>query len=101
MRYTDFNWRPDAGPDMSGVLALFANNTWLPLGPSLVSQPINWAGGIWSGTCCCLLLVSGSSWIAGRTVALYAILPGAADYCVAWHYGWQGALIATLMNAIA
>ncbi|STG51330.1 sensory histidine kinase UhpB [Escherichia coli] len=40
----DFNWRLDAGPDMSGVLALSRNNTWLPLGPSLVSQPINWRG---------------------------------------------------------
>ncbi len=100
MPVADFNWRPDAGPDMSGVLAYLANNTWLPLGPSLVSQPINGAGDIWSGTCCCLLSVSGSIGIAGRTVALYAILSGAADYALAWHYGWQGALIATLMNAM-
>ena len=36
-----------------------ANNTWLPLGPSLVSQPINWRG---------------------RHLVWYAILSGAADY---------------------
>ncbi len=57
-----------------------ANNTWLPLGRHWFLSPSTGAGGIWSGTCCCLLSVSGSSWIAGRTVALYAILSGAADY---------------------
>ncbi|AIF63018.1 sensor protein uhpB [Escherichia coli B7A] len=58
-----------------------ANNTWLPLGPSLVSQPINWRGRhlVWY-----LLLFVISLWLQlglpDETVALYAILPGAADY---------------------
>ncbi len=58
-----------------------ANNTWLPLGPSLVSQPINWRGRhlVWY-----LLLFVISLWLQlglpDETVALYAILSGAADY---------------------
>lgn len=39
--------------------------------------------------------------LAGRTVALYAILLALPIIALARHYGWQGALIATLMNAIA
>lgn len=39
-----------------------ANNTWLPLGRHWFLNRSTGAGGIWSGTCCCLLLVSGSSW---------------------------------------
>ena len=56
-----------------------ANNTWLPLGPSLVSQPINWRGRhlVLAAVCYQSLAPVG---IAGRTVALYAILSGAADY---------------------
>ncbi len=58
-----------------------ANNTLrLPLGPSLVSQPINWRGRhlVWY----LLLFVINlcSSWDCRTNVALYAILPGAADY---------------------
>ncbi len=58
-----------------------ANNIWLPLGPSLVSQPINWRGRhlVWY-----LLLFVISLWLQlglpDEPVALYAILPGAADY---------------------
>lgn len=58
-----------------------ANNTWLPLGPSLVSQPINWRGltsGLVLAAVCYQSLAPVG--IAGRTVALYAILSGAADY---------------------
>lgn len=39
-----------------------ANNTWLPLARHWFLNRSTGAGGIWSGTCCCLLLVSGSSW---------------------------------------
>ena len=79
-----------------------ANNTWLPLGPSLVSQPINWRGRhlIWY-----LLLFTISLWLQ---LGLPAELSRFTPFCLAlpiialaWHYGWQGALIATLMNAIA
>ncbi len=48
------------------------------------------AGGIWSGTCCCLLLVSGLSWDCRTN------LPRFTRFCLAlpiialaWHYGWQ------------
>ena len=91
----DFNWRPDAGPDMSGVLALSRPiNTWLPLGPSLVSQPINWRGRhlVWY-----LLLFVISLWLQlglpdelSRFTPFCLALPIIA---LAWHYGWQGALI--------
>ncbi|EEZ4401998.1 signal transduction histidine-protein kinase/phosphatase UhpB [Escherichia coli] len=79
-----------------------ANNTWLPLGPSLVSQPINWRGRhlVWY-----LLLFVISLWLQlglpdelSRFTPFCLALPIIA---LAWHYGWQGALIATLMNAIA
>ncbi|WP_409033656.1 MASE1 domain-containing protein, partial [Klebsiella pneumoniae] len=76
--------------------------TWLPLGPSLVSQPINWRGRhlVWY-----LLLFVISLWLQlglpdelSRFTPFCLALPIIA---LAWHYGWQGALIATLMNAIA
>lgn len=79
-----------------------ANNIWLPLGPSLVSQPINWRGRhlVWY-----LLLFVISLWLQlglpdelSRFTPFCLALPIIA---LAWHYGWQGALIATLMNAIA
>ncbi len=58
-----------------------ANNTWLPLGPSLVSQPIKLARAT-SGLVLAAVRYQSLApvGIAGRTVALYAILSGAADY---------------------
>ncbi|QTF10497.1 signal transduction histidine-protein kinase/phosphatase UhpB [Brenneria izadpanahii] len=76
--------------------------TWLPLGPALVSQPINWRTRhlVWY-----LLLFVISLWLQlglpnelARFTPFCLALPIIA---LAWHYGWQGALIATLMNAIA
>lgn len=69
---------------------------------SLVSQPVNWRGRhlIWY-----LLLFIVSLWLQ---LGLPAELSRFTPFCLAlpiialaWHYGWQGALIATLMNAIA
>ncbi|MDQ4429826.1 signal transduction histidine-protein kinase/phosphatase UhpB [Yokenella regensburgei] len=78
------------------------SNTWLPLGPSLVSQPVNWRGRHLVGY---LLLFTVSLWLQ---LGLPAELSRFTPFCLAlpiialaWHYGWQGALIATLMNAIA
>ncbi|NPE64121.1 signal transduction histidine-protein kinase/phosphatase UhpB [Dickeya dadantii] len=79
-----------------------SSSTWLPLGPSLVSQPVNWRGRhlLWY-----LLLFVVSLWLQ---LGLPAELSRFTPFCLAlpiialaWHYGWQGALIATLMNAIA
>ena len=77
------------------------STVWRPLGPALVAQPVNWRGRhlIWY-----LLLFTISLWLqqpARRALPLYPVLSGAADYRPRRHYGWQGALIATLMNAIA
>lgn len=78
------------------------STTWLPLGPALVSQPVNWRGRhlVWY-----LLLFTVSLWLQ---LGLPAELSRFTPFCLAlpiialaWHYGWQGALIATLMNAIA
>ena len=78
------------------------STVWRPLGPALVSQPINWRGRhlIWY-----LLLFTISLWLQ---LGLPAELSRFTPFCLAlpiialaWHYGWQGALIATLMNAIA
>ena len=78
------------------------STVWRPLGPSLVSQPVNWRGRhlIWY-----LLLFTVSLWLQ---LGLPAELSRFTPFCLAlpiialaWHYGWQGALIATLMNAIA
>ncbi|MEC5343276.1 signal transduction histidine-protein kinase/phosphatase UhpB [Brenneria populi] len=75
---------------------------WLPLGPALVAQPINWRTRhlLWY-----LLLFAVSLWLQlglpnelARFTPFCLALPIIA---LAWHYGWQGALIATLMNAIA
>jgi two-component system sensor histidine kinase UhpB len=76
------------------------STVWQPLGPALVSQPVNWRARhlIWY----LLLFVSLCLQLGlPAEFTLYAVLPGAADHRPAWHYGWQGALIATLMNAIA
>lgn len=57
------------------------STVWRPLGPSLVSQPINWRGRhlIWY-----LLLFTVSLWLQlglpRRTLAFHPFLPGAADY---------------------
>lgn len=75
---------------------------WLPLGPALVSQPVNWRARhlVWY-----LLLFAFSLWLQ---LGLPEELARFTPFCLAlpiialaWHYGWQGALIATLMNAIA
>lgn len=75
---------------------------WQPLGPALISQPVNWRARhlIWY-----LLLFVISLWLQ---LGLPAELSRFTPFCLAlpiialaWHYGWQGALIATLMNAIA
>jgi len=75
---------------------------WQPLGPSLISQPVNWRARhlVWY-----LLLFVISLWLQ---LGLPAELSRFTPFCLAlpiialaWHYGWQGALIATLMNAIA
>ncbi len=79
-----------------------SSTVWQPLGPGLVSQPVNWRARhlIWY-----LLLFVVSLWLQ---LGLPAELSRFTPFCLAlpiialaWHYGWQGALIATLMNAIA
>lgn len=78
------------------------STVWQPLGPSLVTQPINWRARhlIWY-----LVLFAVSLWVQ---LGLPADLARFTPFCLAlpiialaWHYGWQGALIATLMNTIA
>ena len=78
------------------------STVWRPLGPALVAQPVNWRGRhlIWY-----LLLFTISLWLQ---LGLPAELSRFTPFCLALpiialarHYGWQGALIATLMNAIA
>lgn len=78
------------------------STVWQPLGPALVTQPVNWRARhlIWY-----LLLFVVSLWLQ---LGLPAELSRFTPFCLAlpiialaWHYGWQGALIATLMNAIA
>ncbi|QKJ85081.1 Sensor histidine protein kinase UhpB [Paramixta manurensis] len=75
---------------------------WLPLGPALVAQPVNWRTRhlFWY-----LLLFAISLWLQfglpddlSRFTPFCLALPIIA---LAWHYGWQGALIAALMNGIA
>jgi two-component system sensor histidine kinase UhpB len=75
---------------------------WQPLGPSLVGQPVNWRVRHLFGY---VLLFIVSLWLQ---LGLPAELSRFTPFCLAlpiialaWHYGWQGALIATLMNAIA
>lgn len=75
---------------------------WRPLGPALVSQPINWRGRHLIGYLL-LFIIS-----LGLQLGLPNELSRFTPFCLAlpiialaWHYGWQGALIATLMNAIA
>ncbi len=78
-----------------------ANNIWLPLGPSLVSQPINWRGRhlVWY-----LLLFVISLWLQ---LGLPDELSRFTPFCwrcrlSRWPALWLArALIATLMNAIA
>jgi two-component system sensor histidine kinase UhpB len=101
-----------AAADLTGGLTLaptclviwhyLTSTVWQPLGPALVSQPVNWRARhlIWY-----LLLFVVSLWLQ---LGLPAELSRFTPFCLAlpiialaWHYGWQGALIATLMNAIA
>ncbi len=78
------------------------STVWRPLGPSLVSQPVNWRGRhlIWY-----LLLFTVSLWLQlGLPAELSRFTlsaPALPIIALARHYGWQGALIAALMNAIA
>ncbi len=67
------------------------STVWRPLGPALVSQPINWRGRhlIWY-----LLLFTISLWLQ---LGLPAELSRFTPFCLAlpiialaWHYGWQG-----------
>lgn len=76
--------------------------TWRPLGPELVSQPVNWRA---RHLFLYLVLFTIS---LGLQLGLPDQLSRFTPFCLAlpiialaWHYGWQGALIATLMNAIA
>ena len=102
--------RPAADPHGGLTLAptclvfwhYLTSTVWQPLGPALVSQPVNWRARhlIWY-----LLLFVVSLWLQ---LGLPAELSRFTPFCLAlpiialaWHYGWQGALIATLMNAIA
>lgn len=78
------------------------STVWQPLGPSLVTQPVNWRT---RHLFLYLLLFAISLWLQ---LGLPAGLARFTPFCLAlpiialaWHYGWQGALIATLMNAIA
>ncbi|OZT67885.1 two-component system sensor histidine kinase UhpB, partial [Salmonella enterica subsp. enterica serovar Kentucky] len=79
-----------------------SSTTWLPLCAPLVSQPVNWLGRhlIWY-----LLLFIVILWLQLGLPAERSRFP---PFCLAvpiialaWHYGWQGALIAAVMNAIA
>lgn len=94
--------RPDAGPTCLVIWHYLTSTVWQPLYPALVSQPVNWRARhlIWY-----LLLFVVSLWLQ---LGLPAELSRFTPFCLAlpiialaWHYGWQGALIATLMNAIA
>lgn len=76
--------------------------TWVPLGPALVEQPVSWRARhlLWY-----LLLFTLS---LGLQLGLPGELARFTPFCLAlpimalaWRYGWQGALMATLMNAIA
>jgi len=75
---------------------------WQPLGPSLVGQPVNWRVRHLLGYLL-LFIIS-----LGLQLGLPTELARFTPFCLAlpiialaWHYGWQGALIATLMNTIA
>ncbi|MGL5302758.1 MAG: signal transduction histidine-protein kinase/phosphatase UhpB [Aeromonas sp.] len=76
--------------------------TWVPLGPALVDQPIDWRFRhlIWY-----LLLFVLSLWLQlGLPHSLVRFTPfclAIPIIAMAWRYGWQGALLATLMNTIA
>jgi len=79
-----------------------SRSTWVPLGPALVAQPVEWRARhlLWY-----LLLFILS---LGLQLGLPTELARFTPFCLAlpimalaWRYGWQGALMATLMNAIA
>jgi two-component system, NarL family, sensor histidine kinase UhpB len=75
---------------------------WHPLTPALLSQPLHWRA---HHLIRYLLLFVVSLWLQ---LGLPAELARFTPFCLAlpiialaWHYGWQGALIASLMNTIA
>ena len=76
--------------------------TWVPLGPALVDQPVDWRFRhlVWY-----LLLFVLSLWLQlGLPNSLVRFTPfclAIPIIAMAWRYGWQGALLATLMNTIA
>jgi signal transduction histidine kinase len=76
--------------------------TWVPLGPALVDQPVDWRFRhlVWY-----LLLFVLSLWLQlGLPDSLVRFTPfclAIPIIAMAWRYGWQGALLATLMNTVA
>ena len=76
--------------------------TWVPLGPALVDQPVDWRFRhlVWY-----LLLFVLSLWLQlGLPDSLVRFTPfclAIPIMAMAWRYGWQGALLATLMNTVA
>nr|WP_155603403.1 signal transduction histidine-protein kinase/phosphatase UhpB [Aeromonas salmonicida] len=76
--------------------------TWVPLGPALVDQPVDWRFRhlVWY-----LLLFILSLWLQlGLPDSLVRFTPfclAIPIMAMAWRYGWQGALLATLMNTVA
>ncbi|ENA1893350.1 signal transduction histidine-protein kinase/phosphatase UhpB [Aeromonas salmonicida] len=76
--------------------------TWVPLGPTLVDQPVDWRFRhlVWY-----LLLFVLSLWLQlGLPDSLVRFTPfclAIPIMAMAWRYGWQGALLATLMNTVA
>ncbi|MBZ6064944.1 signal transduction histidine-protein kinase/phosphatase UhpB [Aeromonas schubertii] len=76
--------------------------SWQPLGPALVAQPVAWRARhlIWY----LLLFAVSLSLQLGLPKELARFTPfclALPIIALAWRYGWQGALLATLMNAIA
>lgn len=76
--------------------------TWVPLGPALIDQPVDWRFRhlFWY-----LLLFVLSLWLQlGLPDSLVRFTPfclAIPIMAMAWRYGWQGALLATLMNTVA
>ena len=76
--------------------------SWVPLGPALVDQPVDWRFRhlVWY----LLLFVLSLGLQLGLPDSLVRFTPfclAIPIMAMAWRYGWQGALLATLMNTIA
>ncbi|WP_412706369.1 Sensor histidine kinase DesK [Aeromonas rivipollensis] len=76
--------------------------TWVPLGPALVDQPVDWRFRhlVWY----LLLFVLSLGLQLGLPDSLVRFTPfclAIPIMAMAWRYGWQGALLATLMNTVA